>query len=208
MPLEDSSRIDITTLREDGKPCFVITDSGLTTNPEERFSLLVEKVTYYLGYILGEGYQQEYPGLKPGDAKILVLCTVAPTDKMIRFTRLTNPENEMETITIEYQLFEASKTVQEPNQENLRTLQKPDSHPQSNRSIYQWVWVFVCIGLLGSAFYRIIVLKQSPLTPLLILFFIWRLRIFNRRRQWERIKAEMIAGGVSPECFKDGQGKQ
>lgn len=202
MSLEDSNCIDIITRGEDGKLCFVITDSGLTTDPEERFALLVEKVSHYVGYLLSEDFRQEYHGLKPGDVTIRVLCAVAPTEKMARFTRLTHPEDETESIKIEYEIFGGALASKEEVSEDKKAARGGAGTPwYSQPSVYRWIWVFVCIGLIGSAVYRMAIAKQSPLPPILVLFLLWRFRIYSRRRRWEKMKADMIAGGVSPKYF-------
>jgi hypothetical protein len=205
MPLEDPNCIDIIIRSEEGKPCLVITDSGLTTDPEQRFTLLINKLMHYVGYILSEDFKQEYPGLKPGDVTIRVLCALDPTEKMARFAHLINPEDETESIRIEYEIFEGSRTSTEMVSDDKEAARGGGGVGKlwNPRSVDQWIWGFVCVGLVGSAVYRVAILKQSPMIPLLILLMLWSLRIYSRRRRWERMKADMIARGVSPEYFKN-----
>lgn len=207
MPLEDSTCIDIVTRSEDGKITLVITDSGITTDPELRFSKLVEKVTTYVGYVLGDEFGVAHPESVPGNVGIKVLCATPPTDKMLRFHRLTNPEDENEWIGIEYELFEGSLPNSEADGEEPQQEIKRSGLTASRFTLANWIFRLALVGLFFSGIHRMVFQHESPWTPWLIAIGIWVARYIRRRRQWSRIKADLIAGGVSSEIFSKSSRK-
>lgn len=105
MPLEDPNVIDMITRPAPGKLQLVITDSGVTPDPEERFARLVEKVETYLGFVLDEDFAAQFPGVGVGDVTFLVLSKHPATPQMEAFSRLINPENPDEAIEVRYEVF-------------------------------------------------------------------------------------------------------
>jgi len=57
--LEDAEQIDIITQANDGKLILVITDAGITTDPDDRFAKLIEKLKTYVGYLTGQSFKAE-----------------------------------------------------------------------------------------------------------------------------------------------------
>ncbi len=74
MMLEQTDRIDVIAKTPDGKLLFVITDAGLTPDPEERFRLLLAKLSTYVGYIMGDDFSREHPDKAPSDVAIQIMC--------------------------------------------------------------------------------------------------------------------------------------
>jgi hypothetical protein len=95
MPLEDRGQLDLVFEDDDYKVNLGITDSGITTEPGERFRLLIEKVKAYIGYILSEGFQEDHPKVTSKDVRIVVFYKDSPTTEMLRVTKV-NPSGRPE----------------------------------------------------------------------------------------------------------------
>ncbi len=80
--LEETDRIDLISRTEDGKVILGITDAGITTDPQQRFNLLVANVRTCIAYILGDEFERDHPGQSASDAGICVLCANPPTEQM------------------------------------------------------------------------------------------------------------------------------
>lgn len=92
MPLEDRTIIDmVLTPDAHGKIGLIITDSGVTTDPEERLNLLQNKLQVYVADILQGGLAAEYPGKTAGDFFIHVTCALPPTAAMLAITSVGEP---------------------------------------------------------------------------------------------------------------------
>ena len=82
MPLEATDYVDIITSSPDGRIQLVITDSGITTDPDERLRLLVEKAKTYVTYIRSDSFTKEHPGKGIDDCDIVVMTRFPPTESM------------------------------------------------------------------------------------------------------------------------------
>ncbi len=82
MPLEATDYVDIITGSPDGRIQLVITDSGITTDPDERLRLLVAKVQTYVTYIRSDSFKAEHPGKGIDDCDIVVMTRFGPTESM------------------------------------------------------------------------------------------------------------------------------
>lgn len=105
MPLEDTEHIDIITRSEDGKVMLVITDAGITTNPDERFNMLIEKLKTYVAYVMSEDFKKEYSGLTLNDINILIMCKIPPTEQMRQITKVTPKGEPEKAISVIFQVF-------------------------------------------------------------------------------------------------------
>lgn len=103
--LEESDRIDIVTKSPDGKLTLVITDAGLTPDPEQRLEKLLSKLRTYVGFVIGPDFKKEYPQDDIKDVQILVVCKIPPTDEMKKIKQVTPHGEHEKTIDVLFQLF-------------------------------------------------------------------------------------------------------
>lgn len=83
MPLEDLTRIDIIATSKVGKTTLVITDAGVTTDPQERNDLFMQKLGLYVSMITGDDLKDDFPNHSPWDFEIQVVCANEPTPEML-----------------------------------------------------------------------------------------------------------------------------
>jgi len=88
MPLEDPDVIDIVGRQANGSPLLVITDSGITSHPDARLKALLAKLNAYVRYVDSDDFKREYPGCRPSDVLIRVMCATEPTDEMKRIEQV------------------------------------------------------------------------------------------------------------------------
>src|SRR5882724_12513629 len=112
MPLENLEAIDLITQTPEGKICLVITDSGVTTDPEARLELLIKKLKRYAGEVLGGGLAEEYPGTQPRDFIIRVVCANPPTQAMLEITSVGKLEKQMPVV---YEMFNLGEDESNPS---------------------------------------------------------------------------------------------
>lgn len=105
MTLEESYRIDIVTKTDEGKISLVITDAGLTTDPQERFAKLIAKLKAYVGYVMGKSFQDDHPGMSTQDVMIVVMCKTPPTEQMQEITQVTPSGDPHNSIPVVFQVF-------------------------------------------------------------------------------------------------------
>lgn len=108
MALEDAERIDFITTSDDGKVNLVIMDGGVTADPEDRFAKLVAKLRTYLRYVRSEEFKEEFPGFCENDVRILVKCSVPPTDRMGGVTRVSPKGHPEAGIPVVFEVFSAT----------------------------------------------------------------------------------------------------
>ncbi len=122
MPLEATDYVDIITGSPDGRIQLVITDSGITTDPDERLRLLVEKVKTYVTYIRSDSFKEEHPGKGIDDCDIVVMTRIRPTESMSSI--------QVPGISVTFKEFdpeaERAKKSKEPVKETQKEL-KPSS---------------------------------------------------------------------------------
>ena len=105
MPLEDPSVIDMGIKEDGGRLALVITDSGMTTDPDERLRMLLAKLRTYAEYVTSNEFSAEHPGSAVENVGIRVMCAVPPTEQMKGMTHVT-PTCDVEIrIPIEFVLF-------------------------------------------------------------------------------------------------------
>ena len=103
--IEDHTRIDTITRSKDGRIELVIMDAGETTDPEQRFSHLTEKLKAYVYYIVEGEFKKDFPDKGIHDVAIRVMCRIPPTERMSGLTRLCDPSDPKQGIDIFYQHF-------------------------------------------------------------------------------------------------------
>ena len=103
--LEESDRIDMAIPTPDGKLLLVITDSGMTADPDERFGLLLAKLGTYVGYVVSEEFSKSHPQHKPTDAVIRIMCAQPPSEKMKGLTQVMPSGRKDLAIPVEFQVF-------------------------------------------------------------------------------------------------------
>ncbi len=112
MPLEDTDSIDMGLEPTPGKIQLVITDAGITTDPEERMKLFMEKLKTYVGFIMSPRFKTDYPNIQPKDVSISVVCKNPPTEKMAAITQVTPRGDRENQIAIEFSGFRGSEAPQ------------------------------------------------------------------------------------------------
>jgi hypothetical protein len=103
--LEDHGIIDDIHQPEDDRIELMIFDAGITTEPEERYAHLVEKLKAYAYYVVKGDFKKDFPGKSIDDVAIRVMCRLPPTEQMTQFDWLPNPDNEAEWLMIHYEHF-------------------------------------------------------------------------------------------------------
>jgi hypothetical protein len=106
MPIEDAGTIDMATTDASGKLQLVITDSGVTRDPEKRFELLLAKLTTYLRYVFSPGFAEEHPQLRPESVDIVVICALPPTERMKGITEVRHPQHREVAVPVSFEVFE------------------------------------------------------------------------------------------------------
>jgi hypothetical protein len=106
MPLEESETIDIVANDESGGLLLVITDAGVTRDPDERFSLLLPKLTTYLRYVFSDAFASDHPEQKPEAVTIKVVCATPPTEQMKGVTEAKHPAHQGLAVPVLFELFE------------------------------------------------------------------------------------------------------
>jgi hypothetical protein len=92
MPLENPNAIDIVA-SEDGTPLLVITDSGATSNPEQRHALFLAKLAAYAAALRDKKFQQKVPDYRR--AKIQLVAAKPPSEAMRQVSAITvQPDGE------------------------------------------------------------------------------------------------------------------
>jgi len=105
MTLEDPTTIDLTLKPKDGKQMLLIIDSGVTTDPNERMQLLINKLKAYVAYVMSDEFKQNSPGINPRDITIRVVCKTEPTDQMKQIDKIMPHGDRENMITVEYELL-------------------------------------------------------------------------------------------------------
>ncbi len=101
--IEDHTTIDMITRSKDGRIELVIVDAGETTDPEQRFRHLTEKLKAYAYYIVGGGFKKDFPDKGHHDVAVRVICRIPPTERMSRLIHLSDPSQPKQDIDIFYQ---------------------------------------------------------------------------------------------------------
>ena len=84
MPLEDPTVIDMAARTPDGGVNLLITDSGQTTDPDQRLAMLVEKLRAYMMYVNSEEFAHDHVDVPLDKVTIVVACAEPPTDAMLQ----------------------------------------------------------------------------------------------------------------------------
>lgn len=102
MPLEDLDAFDMVLQPDrEGRVALVITDTGITNEPQRRVDLLRSKVRNYFGAVVAGHFKEQFPKLKTSNFYVKVIAFTAPTPEMFEITQLksrSNPEHRMEVI--------------------------------------------------------------------------------------------------------------
>ena len=89
MGLRDLNSIDIVLPRPpfETEPCklvLIIIDATSDIPESERYTMLLRKLTSYLGYVAGPAFAAEHPDLTAEDVLIRVLTVMPPTLQMLQ----------------------------------------------------------------------------------------------------------------------------
>lgn len=85
--LEETDRIDMIAKGHEGQPVLVITDAGITTDPEERKACLIAKLHAYASALGSPEFQQQFPEYK--QSTIRVACANPPDEGIRGMSRIT-----------------------------------------------------------------------------------------------------------------------
>jgi hypothetical protein len=105
MPIENAGAIDMATTDASGKLQLVVTDSGMTRDPEKRFALLLAKLTTCLRYVFSPQFAEEHPQSKPESVGIAVICALPPTDRMKGITEVRHPQHREVAVPVSFEVF-------------------------------------------------------------------------------------------------------
>ncbi len=109
MPLEKLDTIDMVLKPKDDQIVLVITDAGVTTDPGERYDLLLKKLGSYVNYAFSADFAQTYPGITPDKVIIRVICATPPTEMMQQIFNVGKRSERPERITVEFEVWNPSE---------------------------------------------------------------------------------------------------
>ena len=105
MPLENTDVVDIITTSQQGQTVLVITDAGVTTDPEERYALFMEKLKTYVAAIMSGELAKDLPASSSGDYQIRVMCVLPPTEEMLAVQAIKPRGENIDAILVEFEIF-------------------------------------------------------------------------------------------------------
>lgn len=105
MTLEDPNTIDAISKIKNGKMWLGLTDAGVTTDPKERFKKLMVKLGVYVNFIMNKQFKKEYPGVKPKNVIIKVICANEPTKEMRQLDKVMPHGDRENMIKVEYEIL-------------------------------------------------------------------------------------------------------
>jgi hypothetical protein len=105
MTLEKTDVIDIVLKPQNGKLTFIIADAGTTPDPPSRYNLRLQTLRTYVGCVTSAGFATEYPGIKPTDVTIRVVCAVPPTEEMQQILNVGPSGDRVNRIAVEFEVF-------------------------------------------------------------------------------------------------------
>lgn len=106
MTLEDPSRIDIVTREKDGRIALVIVDAGVTTDPQERFDMLLSKLKAYVNYVMSIKFKEQYLDVRARDVLISVVCRNPPTEAMKRIENVGPSGDRVNRLEVRYTIMD------------------------------------------------------------------------------------------------------
>jgi hypothetical protein len=104
--LEEPDTIDIISEAKDGTTYLVITDAGITADPDERYNCLIEKVRTYVGFIQSPAFEKQCPRSTRAKTSIRVMCATPPTEQMQAIQQVrtrTTPPLEISVEFVDFQ---------------------------------------------------------------------------------------------------------
>ncbi|PQV62398.1 hypothetical protein B1R32_1401 [Abditibacterium utsteinense] len=124
MPLEDTNVIDIVTTSEEGKTVLVLTDAGVTSDPEARNALFMEKLKTYMGAIMSGDLTDQFPAASPRNYEIRVMCTLPPTEEMLAIRSMSPKGDPRNAVPVEFEIFGAGDAA--PQKVERALLEAPE----------------------------------------------------------------------------------
>lgn len=106
--LEESDSIDMISQDKSGVVWFTIVDAGITTEPEERYQCLIEKLRTYLGFIMSPDFATQHPGVQRSAVKIRVMSRTQPTPKMAEIRQIRSRTTPPFEIPVLFELSPSS----------------------------------------------------------------------------------------------------
>ena len=162
MALEDQTTIDMISKPDAvGKICLVITDAGVTTDPDTRFELLAKKLQAYARAVLNGDLAMDYPDKQPGDFFIRVVCANPPTDAMKNISSVGQSENPMPVV------FETWNPANNDAAEQIPPADIPTAAgPTSRQPSFSWRMVLLIalpiVAIAGYFGYQLYQLNSFP----------------------------------------------
>jgi hypothetical protein len=122
MPLEDPTRIDIITKSKEGGIGLVITDAGITTDPQRRYEKLCEKLGNYVRYVDSDAFREKYPGLTPEMVSIQVVSQNEPTEQMRRIEFVRSDGDPSIRLPVSFQVL-SEETMRRSRDQSIQAAQ-------------------------------------------------------------------------------------
>ncbi len=82
MPLEEVTTLDMVLREGEGELALVVTDAGVTTDPDQREQLFVAKIRNYMGFLLSDEFTKRFPDVRRDKVRFLVMTRLPPTPQM------------------------------------------------------------------------------------------------------------------------------
>jgi hypothetical protein len=105
MPLEELDVIDMALATKAGQLKLVITDSGETSDPAQRFALYCRKLQAYAEYVASPQFAKERPGILKQNVSIELMCAQPPTPEMSDFRSIVLPGEPEIDLPISHRIF-------------------------------------------------------------------------------------------------------
>lgn len=105
MPLEDPNTIDMSITDENDYPILIITDSGMTSDPEERLRLLRAKLLTYAQYIVSDEFRNDHSAADPARVRVQILCQAPPTADMQKIDQFEIHGGNSMSVPVSFEVF-------------------------------------------------------------------------------------------------------
>lgn len=103
--IEEADRIDMAMVAPDGRVILMISDGGITTDPQLRFELLKNKLRTYSSYVSSDDFTEDFPGKSERDTTVRVMSRIPATSEMLKIRAVAASGEPAKTILVEYENF-------------------------------------------------------------------------------------------------------
>jgi hypothetical protein len=103
MTLEKTDVVDIVLKPQDGKITLVVVDAGTTSDPQERYALLLKKLETYVAYATSGGFREQHPHIPVNNVNVRVICAIPPTEEMTQILTIGPSGDRINRMAVEFE---------------------------------------------------------------------------------------------------------